>query len=310
MPGFLLTFTDGDLAMTRLTNTLKTTALLATLTVLLVLAGQWFGGTQGMLIAFLIAVLMNGGAYWFSDKLALSMAGAREVDRYEAPRLHQMVAQLAQRANLPMPRVYLIDSAAPNAFATGRNPQHGAVAVTTGLLRLLNEDEVAAVIAHELGHIKNRDTLISTIAATFAGAVAILADMAQWALLLGGFGHHDDEGEDGEVAGIVGGLLLILVAPIAATLIQLAISRTREFEADAAGAAISGSPLALASALRKIETWKQQLPLVANPAMANLYIINPLDGGGIVRLFSTHPPTEERIARLERMAFTQRALVW
>jgi heat shock protein HtpX len=310
MPGFLLTFTDGDLAMTRLTNTLKTTALLATLTVLLVLAGQWFGGTQGMLIAFLLALLMNGGAYWFSDRLALSLAGAREVDRYEAPRLHQMVAQLAQRANLPMPRVYLIDSAAPNAFATGRNPQHGAVAVTTGLLRLLNEDEVAAVIAHELGHIKNRDTLISTIAATFAGAVAILADMAQWALLLGGFGHHDDEGEDGEVAGIVGGLLLILVAPIAATLIQLAISRTREFEADAAGAAISGSPLALASALRKIETWKQQLPLVANPAMANLYIINPLDGGGIVRLFSTHPPTEERIARLERMAFTQRALVW
>jgi heat shock protein HtpX len=310
MPGFLLTFTDGDLAMTRLTNTLKTTALLATLTVLLVLAGRWFGGTQGMLIAFLLALLMNGGAYWFSDRLALSLAGAREVDRYEAPRLHQMVAQLAQRANLPMPRVYLIDSAAPNAFATGRNPQHGAVAVTTGLLRLLNEDEVAAVIAHELGHIKNRDTLISTIAATFAGAVAILADMAQWALLLGGFGHHDDEGEDGEVAGIVGGLLLILVAPIAATLIQLAISRTREFEADAAGAAISGSPLALASALRKIETWKQQLPLVANPAMANLYIINPLDGGGIVRLFSTHPPTEERIARLERMAFTQRALVW
>jgi heat shock protein HtpX len=280
------------------------------LTVLLVLAGRWFGGTQGMLIAFLLALLMNGGAYWFSDRLALSLAGAREVDRYEAPRLHQMVAQLAQRANLPMPRVYLIDSAAPNAFATGRNPQHGAVAVTTGLLRLLNEDEVAAVIAHELGHIKNRDTLISTIAATFAGAVAILADMAQWALLLGGFGHHDDEGEDGEVAGIVGGLLLILVAPIAATLIQLAISRTREFEADAAGAAISGSPLALASALRKIETWKQQLPLVANPAMANLYIINPLDGGGIVRLFSTHPPTEERIARLERMAFTQRALVW
>jgi len=296
--------------MTRLTNTLKTTALLATLTVLLVLAGRWFGGTQGMLIAFLLALLMNGGAYWFSDRLALSLAGAREVDRYEAPRLHQMVAQLAQRANLPMPRVYLIDSAAPNAFATGRNPQHGAVAVTTGLLRLLNEDEVAAVIAHELGHIKNRDTLISTIAATFAGAVAILADMAQWALLLGGFGRHDDEGEDSGVAGVVGGLLLILVAPIAATLIQLAISRTREFEADAAGAAISGSPLALASALRKIETWKQQLPLVANPAMANLYIINPLDGGGIVRLFSTHPPTEERIARLERMAFTQRALVW
>jgi len=296
--------------MTGLTNTLKTAALLATLTVLLVLAGRWFGGTQGMLIAFLLALLMNGGAYWFSDRLALSMAGAREVDQYEAPRLHQMVAQLAQRANLPMPRVYLIDSAAPNAFATGRNPQHGAVAVTTGLLRLLNEDEVAAVIAHELGHIKNRDTLISTIAATFAGAVAILADMAQWALLLGGFGHHDDEGEDGGVAGIVGGLLLILVAPIAATLIQLAISRTREFEADAAGAAISGSPLALASALRKIEAWKQQLPLAINPAMANLYIINPLDGGGIVRLFSTHPPTEERIARLEQMAFHRRALVW
>lgn len=297
--------------MTGLTNTLKTTALLGALTVLLVLAGQWFGGTQGMIIAFVLAVLMNGGAYWFSDKLALSMAGAREVSRYEAPRLYQMVAQLAQRANLPMPRVYLIDSAAPNAFATGRDPQHGAVAVTTGLLQLLNDDEVAAVIAHELGHIKNRDTLISTIAATFAGAIAILADMAQWALLLGGFGrHHDDDTHDSGLAGLVSGLLLILVAPIAATLIQLAISRTREFEADAAGATISGSPLALASALRKIEAWKQRLPLATNPAMANLYIVNPLDGGAIVKLFSTHPPTEERIARLERMAVRQRALVW
>lgn len=296
--------------MMRLTNTSKTAALLASLTVLLVLAGRWFGGTQGMLIAFLLAVLMNGGAYWFSDRLVLSMAGAREVNRYEAPRLYQIVAQLAQRANLPMPCVYLIDSAAPNAFATGRNPQHGAVAVTTGLLHLLNDDEIAAVIAHELGHIRNRDTLISTIAATFAGAIAILADMAQWALLLGGFGRHDDEGEDGGIAGMVGGLLLILIAPIAATLIQLAISRTREFEADAAGAAISGSPLALASALRKIEAWKQQLPLPTNLALANLYIINPLDGGSIVRLFSTHPPTEERIARLEQMAFTRRALVW
>lgn len=297
--------------MTGLTNTLKTTALLGALTVLLVLAGQWFGGTQGMIIAFILAVLMNGGAYWFSDKLALSMAGAREVSRYEAPRLYQMVAQLAQRANLPMPRVYLIDSAAPNAFATGRDPQHGAVAVTTGLLQLLNDDEVAAVIAHELGHIRNRDTLISTIAATFAGAIAILADMAQWALLLGGFGrHHDDDAQDSGLAGLVSGLLLILAAPIAATLIQLAISRTREFEADAAGATISGSPLALASALRKIEAWKQRLPLATNPAMANLYIINPLDGGAIVKLFSTHPPTEERIARLERMAVRQRALVW
>ena len=248
--------------MTRLTNTLKTAALLTTLTALLVLAGQWFGGTQGMLIAFLIAVLMNGGVYWFSDKLALSMAGAREVDRYEAPRLYQMVAQLAQRANLPMPRVYLIDSAAPNAFATGRSPKHGAVAVTTGLLQLLNDNEVAAVIAHELGHIKNRDTLISTVAATFAGAIAVLADMAQWALLLGGFGRHDDEGEDSGLAGIMGGLLLILGAPIAATLIQLAISRTREFEADAAGATISGEPLMAAPAAsasnsraREIASW-------------------------------------------------------
>lgn len=296
--------------MTGLTNTLKTTALLGALTVLLVLAGQWFGGTQGMIIASVLAILMNGGAYWFSDKLALSMAGAREVSRYEAPRLYQMVAQLAQRANLPMPRVYLIDSAAPNAFATGRDPQHGAVAVTTGLLQLLNDDEVAAVIAHELGHIRNRDTLISTIAATFAGAIAILADMARWALLLGGFGRDDDDAEDSGLAGLVSGLLLILVAPIAATLIQLAISRTREFEADAAGATISGSPLALASALRKIEAWKQRLPLATNPAMANLYIINPLDGGAIVKLFSTHPPTAERIARLERMAVRQRVPVW
>ncbi|MFQ3632697.1 zinc metalloprotease HtpX [Roseiflexus sp.] len=296
--------------MTGLTNTLKTTALLAALTVLLVLIGRWFGGTQGMIIAFLLAAIINGGAYWFSDKLALSMAGAREVSRHEAPQLYHMVAHLAQRAGLPMPRVYLIDTAAPNAFATGRDPQHGAVAVTTGLLHLLNDQEVAAVIAHELGHIKNRDTLISTIAATFAGAIAMLADMAQWALLLGGFGRYDDDTDDGGLAGLVGGILLILVAPIAATLIQFAISRTREFAADAAGATISGDPLALASALRKIETWKQRLPLATNPAMANLYIVNPLDGGAIVSLFSTHPPTKERIARLEGMAFARRAMVW
>lgn len=296
--------------MTRLTNTLKTTALLAALTVLLVLIGQWFGGTQGMIIAFILAVILNGSAYWFSDKLALSMAGAREVSQYEAPRLYRMVAYLAQRARLPMPRVYLIESEAPNAFATGRDPQHGAVAVTTGLLQLLSDDEVAAVIAHELGHIRNRDTLISTIAATFAGAIAMLADMAQWALLLGGFRNHDDETDDGGLAGLVGGVLLIIVAPIVATLIQFAISRTREFAADAAGATISGDPLALASALRKIEAWKQRLPLATNPAMANLYIVNPLDGGAFVKLFSTHPPTEERIARLEQMALTQRAMIW
>lgn len=279
-------------------NTLKTTMLLAVLTALLVMIGRWLGGTGGMVLAFGLAVLMNGTAYWFSDRLALRMAGAHEVTPQEAPELHRLIADLARRADLPMPRVYLVESEAPNAFATGRNPEHGAVAVTTGIMRLLDRDELAGVLAHELGHIKNRDTLISVVAATVAGAITMLANMAQWALLFGG-GSEDEEDGAGHA---VGGLFLVIVAPIAAALIQLAISRTREFGADTAGARVSGDPIALASALRKLETWSTRVPMAVNPATAHLYIVNPLHGGTIAKLFSTHPPIEHRIARLERLA--------
>lgn len=287
-------------------NTIKTTLLLTTLTVLLVLIGQGVGGTGGMVLAFVMAIVMNGGAYWFSDKLALSMSGAREVTAAEAPQLHSMVAELAQRAELPMPRVYLIDSEAPNAFATGRNPAHGAVAVTSGIMRLLDRDELAGVIAHELAHIKNRDTLISAIAATVAGAVTMIANMAQWAMIFGGFGGSDEEEGEGGLGGLVGGLFMIILAPIAATLVQLAISRTREYGADAVGARIAGDPIALASALRKLESWSTRLPMAVNPAAAHMYIVNPLSGSSLAGLFSTHPPTQERIARLEQMALGQR----
>ena len=287
-------------------NTLKTTLLLTSLTVLLVLIGGGVGGNGGMVLAFVMALVMNGGAYWFSDKIALKMSGAREVTAAEAPQLHGMVSELARRAEVPMPRVYLIDSEAPNAFATGRDPAHGAVAVTSGIMRLLDRDELAGVIAHELGHIKNRDTLISAIAATVAGAVTMIANMAQWAMIFGGFGGSDEE-EEGGLGGMVGGLFMIILAPIAATLVQLAISRTREYGADAAGARIAGDPIALASALRKLESWSKQMPMAVNPTTAHMYIINPISAGAIAGLFSTHPPTQERIARLEQLALGQRA---
>lgn len=293
-------------------NRLKTTILLATLTGLLLFVGQAVGGRGGMIIAFIFAVLMNGGAYWFSDTLALQMAGAREVSAVEAPMLHRLVAELARRAQIPSPRVYIVESEAPNAFATGRNPAHGAVAVTTGLLRILNRTELAAVIAHELGHIKNRDTLISAVAATVAGAITMLANMAQWALMFGGHTvstSERDEEDAGGLAGLFGGLVMIILAPIAATLIQLAISRTREFSADAAGAWIVGDPLALASALRKLERWSARLPMAINPAAAHMYIVNPLHGSATAGLFRTHPPTDERIAHLEQLAFGQRRRV-
>jgi heat shock protein HtpX len=234
------------------------------------------------------------------------MSGAREVTPAEAPQLYGLVDDLARRADLPMPRVYLIDSEAPNAFATGRDPAHGAVAVTSGIMRLLDRDELAGVIAHELGHIKNRDTLISAVAATVAGAVTMIASMAQWAMIFGGFGGSDEEEGEGGLGGLVGGLLMIILAPIAATLVQLAISRTREYGADAAGARIAGDPIALASALRKLETWSTRTPLAVNPATAHMYIVNPLTGGTLAGLFSTHPPTQERIARLEQLALGQR----
>ena len=242
---------------------------------------------------------MNFAAYWWSDKFVLRMYGAQEIDQSQAPDLFALVRGLAQRSQIPMPRVYLIPQETPNAFATGRNPQHAAVAVTEGIMRLLDRDELAAVLAHELGHVQNRDTLIMTVAATLAGALSHLANMAMWGAMLGGGSSRDEEGSSNPLAGLLG----IILAPLAATLIQMAISRSREFAADEHGARLSGDPLALASALQKIESWSQRIPMTAgSPATAHLFIINPFSGGGLVRLFSTHPPTEERVARLQAMA--------
>ena len=294
-------------------NLCKTTILLALLTGLFVLLGNAFGGTTGMLIAFTVAMAMNAGAYWFSDRLALAMTGAREVVAGEMPDLVGLVASLARRTGLPQPRVYLIDSPTPNAFATGRNPDHSAVAVTTGLLQLLRHDELAGVIGHELAHIRNRDTLLSTITATIAGAVTMLAEIGQWSMLFGGMGQSDDEGsEQNPVASLVGGILMLFLAPIAATLIQLAISRTREYRADVVGAQIAGDPLPLARALEKLEDANYLLPMQVRPALAHAFIVQPLSGG-FATLFSTHPPIGERVARLRSMVTTRRrqpALGW
>jgi len=281
-------------------NTIKTVFLLTLLTVLFILVGQAIGGRGGMLTAFVLAMVMNFTSYWFSDKIALQMAGAREVSESEAPELHRLVEELSTYARLPKPRVYLIESDSPNAFATGRDPQHAAVAVTTGILRILSMNELAGVLSHELGHVKNRDTLIATVVAAIAGAITMLANMAQWALMFGGFGRRDEE--DNGAGGLVGGLLMIILAPIAATIIQLAISRAREFEADATGARIAGDPNGLADALEKLDAAVRYRPMLSgNQAMAHLFIVNPF-GGGLSGLFSTHPPIEERVARLRRMA--------
>jgi heat shock protein HtpX len=275
-------------------NTLKTTVLLASLTGLLIAVGSALGGTGGMIIAFVLAAAMNLGAWWFSDKLALSMSGAKPVSEVEQPELHRMVETLSARSGIPKPAVYLIESDAPNAFATGRSPEKGAVAVTTGLMRLLDRDEVAGVIAHELAHIRHRDTLISSIVATMAGVITMLANMAQWALL---FGSSDDEDNGGSV---FGSLIMIILAPIAALLLQLAISRSREYAADAGGAQILGDPQPLANALEKLEITSRRMPMEVNPATSHLYIVNPLHGG-LAGLFSTHPATQERVARLRAM---------
>jgi heat shock protein HtpX len=280
-------------------NTLKTTVLLAALTGLFVLIGNWLGGTAGLIVGFLLAAAMNFGSYWFSGQIALKMAGAREVSYAEAPELHALVAQLARASGLPQPRLALVESEAPNAFATGRNANHGLVAVTTGILRLLNRRELAAVLAHELGHIRNRDILVSSMAATSAGAVTMLAQLGQFTLMFGG-SSRDDEAEGG--GGVLGGLLMLIVAPIAATIIQLAISRAREFGADRAGAHVSRDPEALAAALEKLEAYAQRIPLPVNPAVSHLFIVKPLTGFTVQNLFSTHPPTAERVARLRRMA--------
>jgi len=279
-------------------NTFKTTILLATLTGLLVVVGSALGGTGGMIIAFVLAAAMNLGAWWFSDKLALSMSGAKPVSENDQPELHRMVETLSARAGIPKPAVYVIESDAPNAFATGRSPEKGAVAVTTGLMRLLDRAEVAGVIAHELAHIRHRDTLISSIVATIAGVITMLANMAQWALIFGGLGGSADDEDNG--GSVFGSLIMIILAPIAALLIQMAISRSREYAADAGGAQILGDPLPLADALEKLEITSLRMPLEVNPATSHLYIVNPLHGG-LAGLFSTHPSTQERVARLRAM---------
>ena len=275
-------------------NWLKTTLLMAAIVALFGAVGGLLGGGQGMLVALALGAAMNFFAYWFSDKIVLRMYGAREVDAASAPHFHGLVQELAQRAGLPMPKVYLIDEAQPNAFATGRNPAHAAVAATTGILQLLSARELRAVMAHELAHVKHRDILTSTIAATIAGAVSSLAHLFMFT-----------GGRDDERAHPIVGMLVMIVAPIAAMLIQFAISRAREFGADSGGAEISGDPHALASALEKMEHYARGLPLPAaeqNPATAQMMIINPLSGGGVAGLFSTHPSTQERIARLRAMA--------
>jgi heat shock protein HtpX len=284
-------------------NTTKTIVLMVGLTVLLVFLGGAFGGRQGMMYAFIFALGMNLFSYWFSDKIVLRMYNAREATEAEAPMLWAVTHNLALKMNMPMPKVYVIPSDAPNAFATGRNPKHAAVAATEGILRLLTREELEGVMAHELGHVRNRDILIGTIAAAFAGAISLLANMAQWAMIFGGFGGRRDENEGN--GGMIGGILMIILAPIAAALIQMAISRSREYEADATGARICGNPLWLASALRKLHLGSQRVPLDANPATAHMFIVNPLHGGGLVNLFSTHPPIEDRIARLEKMVYGQ-----
>jgi heat shock protein HtpX len=280
-------------------NIFKTAVLLGVLTSLVVMIGGAVGGQNGLLMAFILAAVMNFGAYWFSDKIVLAMSGAQPVDESQAPGLYRLVRNLATRAQIPMPRVYVIPGDAPNAFATGRNPEHAAVAVTEGLMRVLDEEEIEGVVAHELAHIKNRDTLIMTVAATMAGAITYMAHMAQFAAIFGG--RRDDDEEHGG-GGIFGTLLLAILAPIAATLIQLAISRSREFHADATGARIAGKPWGLAKALEKLEMASSMARMQPAPATAHLYIVNPLSGGGLAGLFSTHPSIQERVARLRAMA--------
>jgi heat shock protein HtpX len=279
-------------------NFFKTAVLLAALTSLVVLIGNVIGGQQGMLIAFVLAVAMNFGSYWFSDRIVLSMYGAQPIEEVQAPDLYRIVRRLTTKAGIPMPRIYLIQGDAPNAFATGRSPEHAAVAVTEGIMRLLDEDELEGVLAHELSHVKNRDTLTMTITATLAGVITYLAHMAQWAAVFGGGRRDDEEGGGG---GALGAILMAVLAPIAAMLIQLAISRAREFQADASGAHLVGRSWGLAKALQKLDMASRVAPMDATPATAHLFIVNPLSGQGLMALFSTHPPIEERIARLRAM---------
>jgi heat shock protein HtpX len=280
-------------------NRLKTTILLTCLTLLLVAMGSAIGGRSGMIFAFFMACAMNFFSYWFSDKIVLKMYGANEINEQQNPAFYGLIRQLAIQAGIPMPKVYIIPSESPNAFATGRNPNHAAVAATEGILRILTTEELTGVMAHELAHVQNRDILISTIAATIAGAISMLGNMLQWAAIFGGGRNDDDEG-----GGLIGGLAMAILAPIAAMLIQMAVSRSREYLADEAGARICGKPLSLANALRKLDNASRMLPMTeARPATAHMFIVNPLTAGGLLKLFSTHPPMDERIARLEAMVY-------
>lgn len=281
-------------------NSFKTTMLLSLLTVMLVFMGGAVGGKGGMMIAFVMAALMNFGSYWFSDKIVLRMYNAQEVTRNENPEFYGMVERLAVRAGLPMPKVYIIPDQSPNAFATGRNPSHAAVAATEGILRILTPEELEGVMAHELAHVKNRDILVSTIAATFAGAISMIGSMLQWGAMMGTARSDDEEG--GGAGSMIGSLAMAIVAPIAAMLVQMAVSRSREYMADETGAQICGKPLALAGALAKLQRASQAIPMQeARPATAHMFIVNPLTGGSLTSLFSTHPPMEERISRLQAM---------
>jgi len=280
-------------------NTIKTVGLLTILTLLLVFGARLFFGTQAVPIALGIALVMNLGTWWFSDKIALSFAGAKPVSEAEAPELYRIVGRVAQLAELPTPRLYVIDQPAPNAFATGRDPQHAVVAVTRGILEVVNERELTAVLAHELGHVRNRDTFVMAVVASVAGAISYLAQMAQWSMWFGG---GDRDNRDSGQLGMIGMILGIILLPIAAMLVQLAVSRSREYGADDQSAALTHDPISLASALRKLSDYSKKVPLKVNPAVAPLFIVQPLLPGGLSGLFSTHPPIEQRIARLEQMA--------
>lgn len=283
-------------------NTLKTVFLMSVMMVLFILVGGLLGGERGMMIAFFFSLIMNFGSYWFSDKIVLTMYGAQQVTEREFPKLFSIVENLSMKAGLPMPKVYVMQNPTPNAFATGRNPQNAAVAVTTGILGILNDDELSGVLAHELSHVKHRDILIGTIAATLVGTITFVARMAGWALMFGGGSRRDNEDNGG-----LGALILLILSPIIAILIQLAISRSREYLADEGGAAISEKPLSLASALHKLSRANERLPMQnAEPATAHMFIIAPFSGKSMMKLFSTHPPIEERIKRLEEIAAGRR----
>jgi heat shock protein HtpX len=279
-------------------NTMKTTLFLALLTGLFVAVGGLLGGQNGMVMAFGLAVVMNFVSYWFSDKIVLAMYGAKPLAEGEAPVVHRIVRNLATKAGIPMPKLYILPSAAPNAFATGRSPQHAAVAVTDGILRIMDEAELEGVLAHELSHVLNRDVLISTVAATIAGAISMLANIAQWGMMFGG--SRDEEGRSTNPIALI---LTIILAPLAAMLIQMAVSRSREYQADASGARLTRNPLGLASALGKLDQASRVVHMDANPATAHLFIVNPLTGRSLMNLFMTHPPIPDRIARLRSMRF-------